>query len=341
MSHSPPLVSIATPVFNGEAYLPECIESVLSQTHRHLEYHLVDNCSTDRTAEIAERYARQDSRIHVHRCADFVGMIENHNRALSFVSPESKFCKILSADDWLYPEFVARTVDLAETHPTVLMVGSYQLSGGGDSWRVRWTGLPHPRTVIPGREICRHTLLGGRYVFGVPTSTLYRSSLVIGNPAFFPNSRPNADVSSFYQYLQEGDFGFVHQVLSYERIHEQATTSERRKINTHRSDALRELLEYGPIYLTPEELERRKEELLDEFYELLALGVVNLRGREFWAYQKKAIGELGYPFLGLRAGRAVLRKVTDLLLNPKQTATKLVRRFTDPGAVSLGDGIGE
>jgi glycosyltransferase involved in cell wall biosynthesis len=341
MSAAPPLVSIATPVFNGEAYLAECIESVLCQTHRHLDYHIVNNCSTDGTRDIAERYARQDSRIRVHNCVDFVGMIENHNRALGLVSPESKYCKILSADDWLYPEFVARTLEVAEANPSVGIVGSYQLSGGGDRWRVRWTGLPHHRTVIAGREICRHTLLGGRYVFGVPTSTLYRASIVIGSRAFYPNLRTNADVSSFYEHLQDWDFGFVHQVLSYERIHESATTSGRRKINTYRTDALREFLQYGPIYLAPEEFERRREELLDDFYDLLALGVVNFRGRDFWAYQKNTIRELGYPFLGLRTGRAVLNKVADLLLNPKQTATKVLRRFTHRGAVSLGDGISD
>ena len=74
--------------------------------------------------------------------------------------------------------------------------------------------------------------------------------------------------------------------------------------------------------MTPEEFERRKEELLDELYDLLALGVVNLRGRDFWAYQSKAIRELGYPLLGVRAGRAVVKKLTDLLLNPKQTTTR-------------------
>ena len=44
-----PFVSIVSPVYNGECYLRECIESVLAQTHTHWDYTIVNNCSTDRT----------------------------------------------------------------------------------------------------------------------------------------------------------------------------------------------------------------------------------------------------------------------------------------------------
>ena len=60
-----PLVSVVTPVHNGEAFLRECIESVLAQTYSHWEYIIVDNCSTDRTLEIASEYAIKDTRIKI------------------------------------------------------------------------------------------------------------------------------------------------------------------------------------------------------------------------------------------------------------------------------------
>jgi glycosyltransferase involved in cell wall biosynthesis len=44
-----PFVSVITPAYNGERYLPECIESVLAQTYQHWEYLIIDNCSTDRS----------------------------------------------------------------------------------------------------------------------------------------------------------------------------------------------------------------------------------------------------------------------------------------------------
>ena len=48
-----PLVSVLTPVYNGEDYLAECIESILAQTYRNFEYTIVNNCSKDRSLEIA------------------------------------------------------------------------------------------------------------------------------------------------------------------------------------------------------------------------------------------------------------------------------------------------
>ena len=48
-----PLVSVVTPVYNGEAFLAKCIDSVLAQTYRNFEYLIVNNCSTDRSLEIA------------------------------------------------------------------------------------------------------------------------------------------------------------------------------------------------------------------------------------------------------------------------------------------------
>ena len=58
-----PLVSVVTPFYNTADYLRECIESVLAQTYTRFEYILVDNQSTDGSAEIAAEYSKRDSRI--------------------------------------------------------------------------------------------------------------------------------------------------------------------------------------------------------------------------------------------------------------------------------------
>src|SRR6266436_4421701 len=124
-----PLVTVLTPVYNGETYLAVCIESVLAQTYSNWHYIIVNNNSTDRTLEIAERYARADSRIEVHTYDVLVGVIENHNRAFRLVPDEAKYCKIVSGDDWLFPECLSRMVAVAKANPSVGIVGSYQLSG--------------------------------------------------------------------------------------------------------------------------------------------------------------------------------------------------------------------
>jgi glycosyltransferase involved in cell wall biosynthesis len=322
-----PLVSVVTPVYNGETYLQECIESVLAQTYTNWEYIIVNNCSTDRTGEIVERSAQRDSRIQVRKNETLLPIIANHNHALSFISPASKYCKIVSGDDLIFSECLARLVELAEENPSVGIVGSYQLSGGGDEWNVRCTGLPHWRTVISGREIARHHLLTEANLFGAPTSVLYRSDLVRSSDAFFPNPTAEADISACIKHLRNSDFGFVHQVLSYERVHLDRTTETSRAVSAYRTSRIGDLLEYGPIYLKPAELEKRKSELLREYYRALAIAAVNVRDRSYWRFQKKRLQELGCPFEPVKFAVAICAKVWDLVVHPQETFEKIGSRW--------------
>ena len=59
------MLSIIVAVYNVEKYLSQCIESLCNQTYRDLEIILVDDGSTDRSGEICDKYAKQDSRIVV------------------------------------------------------------------------------------------------------------------------------------------------------------------------------------------------------------------------------------------------------------------------------------
>lgn len=325
-----PLVSVVTPVYNGEPYLAECIESVLAQTYSNFEYIVVDNCSTDGTSKIANEYAKKDSRIKIYRNDALLDIIANHNRAFRLISPDSKYCKVVSADDWLFPECLQRMVHLAEAHPSVGIVGSYQLSGGGanwKAWRVRWSELPYPSSVIPGREICRMQLLGGLYVFGTPTSLMYRSDLVRCGNAFYPNSTAEADTSACYKTLRTCDFGFVHQVISYERIHGAAMSATCKQLNTYESSWISDLVEYGPFYLTDEELQSRLKAMLTNYYRFLADGFFERRENAFWAYHKKRLAECGRPLSYPKLATHVASQAIDLLLNPKQTVERLWKRF--------------
>src|SRR6185312_6778370 len=81
-----PLVSVLTPVYNGEKHITECIESVLAQTYQNWEYCIVNNCSKDRTLEIAMRYAQRDKRVRIHNNTEFVGCDANGNIALQQMS---------------------------------------------------------------------------------------------------------------------------------------------------------------------------------------------------------------------------------------------------------------
>jgi glycosyltransferase involved in cell wall biosynthesis len=329
-----PLVSVLTPVYNGEKYLSECIESVVAQTYQNWEYVIVNNCSTDRTQEIAQKYTQQDSRIRVHNNRQFVGMSENHNIALRQMSPESKYCKIVHADDWLFADCLRQMVELAESHPSVAIVGAYGLRGS----EVVWTGLPYPSTVVSGRDVCRRTLMGGFYVFGTQTSQLIRADLIRNRSNLYNSAQLYvrfADQGACFQFLKDHDFGFVHQVLTYTREHEESATSsfDKTGLNSYLPSLLNILTKYGPLYLCGDEYDRRLKHVLSRYYRFLCRNLIHFRNKRFWEYHKDALNYVGQPFRPSALVKALLLEIWETVSNPRllaaQTlgkAAKLVNR---------------
>jgi glycosyltransferase involved in cell wall biosynthesis len=303
-----PLVSVVTPVYNTGKYLAECIESVLTQTYDNWEYVIVDNCSTDRSLEIAQHYARQDARIRIHENDEFLNQMQNWNHAMRQISLESKYCKVLHADDWLFPGCITGMVELAEAHPSVGVVSAYRLEEN----RVTLDGLPYPSTVIPGREICRMSLLGGLSVFGSPTSLLIRSDIVRNRSMFYNEFTIHADKQVCFDILQDSDFGFVHQVLTYTRRHNEALTSLTHRFNTRRMANFIVLVEYGPTYLSDDEYEDRLEHVIDSYHRFLARSAFDLREKAFWDYHKEGLENLGHPLSRTRLIKALLLELMNL-----------------------------
>jgi glycosyltransferase involved in cell wall biosynthesis len=336
-TQSQPLVSIVTPVYNGAPYLIECIESVLVQTYQNWEYIIVNNCSTDETLEIASRYAGQDSRIRVVNNRKFVGVIENHNIAFRLIAEQSKYCKVVSADDYLYPDCIDRMVDVAEHNPRVAIVASYAINDGG----IHWIGLPPSTSLLGGEETCRLYLLGAIDPFGAPTGLLYRSSVLRSHNPFYPGSLPNGDFAACLVCLKDADFAFIHQILSYERIHAEALSSGVRNMNGFLIDRLQFLREYGLEYLEREQIARREKELLHDLYNNLAVAAVNFRGRQFWSYQRRRLAAIGYSIDVVKLAHAVFMKLLDLLLNPKQTVGKIIRRRCAEHSTTASRGTGD
>jgi glycosyltransferase involved in cell wall biosynthesis len=317
-----PLVSVLTPVYNGEKYLAECIESVLAQTYENWEYVVVNNCSTDRSLEIANHYATKDERIRIHNNTEFLELIANWNHAVKQISAKSKYCKIVHADDWLFSECIEQMVKVAEMKPTISIVGSYLLKGA----KIEGSGLPYPSHIVSGKEICRRTFLPGFYVFGSPTSLLIRSALIKEESAFYNENFLHADMEVCFRVLQNSDFGFVHQVLSFTRLHNESQTHKIAKIDkTMRIETLGFLLKYGPIYFNREEYNQILRLYLKRYYRFLAKNLFKSRTKHFLKYHKNGLKKMGYSLSMMRLLKAFLWEVMDILFNPKKTMRQLVR----------------
>lgn len=310
----PPSVTIVTPFYNTREYLAECIESVLRQTHQNWEYILVDNCSNDGSSEIAEDFAsRFPSKIRLIRTESFLSQVANYNFALSCISPASKYCKIVQADDWIYPECLERMVALAESDDSIGIVSSYRLKGN----RVLGEALPYTKTVISGADICRLQLSNIVFVFGTPTTVLYRAEIVRNHSPFYDEGTFFDDADACYRTLQSWNFGFVHQVLSFSRVDDD---SIRGRVSDFKPDALDwflQLHKFGPIYLERDELDRVLHKVKSDYYSVLARRRLLERSGSFWRFHAS-----GLASGGLRLEKPLLAKYVCL---------ELARRLTNPG----------
>ena len=317
---SEPLVSIVTPVYNGAEYLSECIESVLAQTYQNWEYTIVNNRSTDDSMEIARRYAARDGRIRIYDNERFLQVIANHNVALRQISPASKYCKFVFADDWIFPECIQRMVAVAEQFPSVGIVGAYVLQGQ----EVRCAGLPYDRTMFDGREICRKHLLDRLYVFESANAVLYRADLVRQRADFYDERNIHADTEICFVLLKTTDFGFVHQLLTYTRVRPESLAQISTDLHTGHAGTLQILLLHGRDYLTQQEFGRLFQDHITSYYKFL--GKCFLLGKSKpLNYHKRRLAELGINFCWSRFVSGMFSTIGEFALNPKSTIEKFLK----------------
>jgi glycosyltransferase involved in cell wall biosynthesis len=114
-----PRISIGLPVYNGERYLGEALESLLAQTFADFEIVISDNASTDGTAEICQSYQAKDERIHYFRSEKNIGAAPNFNRV--FRLSRAALFHGSACDDLYEPRFLERCIDALDRDPSVVL----------------------------------------------------------------------------------------------------------------------------------------------------------------------------------------------------------------------------
>lgn len=99
-----PLLTLIVPAYNAANYLPNCLDDLLAQTFRDFEVLVMDDGSTDRTADIGEQYARRDPRIRVMRLPHG-GVSAARNRGLELA--ESRYVAFMDCDDRVNHQYLA------------------------------------------------------------------------------------------------------------------------------------------------------------------------------------------------------------------------------------------
>lgn len=218
---SSPSVSVVIPVYNGERFLVEAIDSVLSQTFADFELIILDNCSTDSSFDIAKNYAEKDQRVRVIRNSENIGMVGNWN--LAVLEATGDFIKLLCADDQIEPSHLQDFVEIFQSHPNVTLVTAIERFIGDSE--VEKDPSYYPATGdIEGRWAQNHLLTHRNWV-GCPSSVMFRrDSLRVG---IFNMMWKDylTDFDLWLRILSSGDLYVIPRVLTSIRLHQGQITN--------------------------------------------------------------------------------------------------------------------
>lgn len=160
-----PFVSVLMTVYNREKYIADAIESVLASSYSNFELIIVDDCSRDKSLEIAKEYAKKDKRIKVYVNETNLGQFPNRNKAASYA--KGKYIKYLDSDDIIYPHGLEVMVKAMEQFPEAV----YAMSFG----KVH-DDKPYPFLLSPQESYKEHYLANGLFNEG-PTSLIFKRNI--------------------------------------------------------------------------------------------------------------------------------------------------------------------
>jgi glycosyltransferase involved in cell wall biosynthesis len=320
-----PLVSVVTPFYNSLETLTECIESVLRQTYQNWEYILVDNHSSDGSSAIAASYAaRLPGKVRVTSPEKFLQQVPNYNFALTCIAAASEYCKVVQADDWIFPECLERMVGLAQRDASIGIVGSYRMKGD----QVLGSGLNYDAQVLKGDALCRLQLTTSLFAFGTPTTVLYRSELVRGYQPFYDEKTLFDDTDACYRILSSWNFGFVHQVLSYSRVGNDSIMTRAQDFEPGYLDRFLQLSKFGCKYLGREEYTREMHAWKRQYYRFLARRLLTGADASFWQYHSSGLATAGLRIERAALFRSLLLESLSCVANPGDTLRRVVSALT-------------
>ena len=222
-----PQVSVVIPVYNIEAHLRQCLDSVAGQTLSDLEVVCVDDGSTDASPAILEEYAQKDPRFQVIRQAN-AGPGAARNRGMERSS--GRYLIFLDSDDWFEPDFLERMTARAEetgADVTICRSDEFDTHSGqvyDGSWMLKTQLLPG--AVFSPREAAGAVF---QFTYGWPWDKLYRRDYILKEKFQYPDLAVSQDLVFVYpSVFCAGRIAVLDRVLIHHRVNRLASVSNSR-----------------------------------------------------------------------------------------------------------------
>ena len=207
-----PRLSVGLPVYNGERFLNEALDSVLGQTYEDFELIISDNASTDDTEAICQRYAKQDSRIRYFRQPKNIGLSPNHNYVVE--QGRGELFKWASYDDLYATTLLERCIDALDKHPRHVLAHSWTAMIDSDDVVTKpyVYGLSTSSLNAPERFSSMLYDRGGDDLYGVIRTSVLRQVLP-------HDSYHNSDRTMVAKLALQGPFYQIPEWLYFRRDH--------------------------------------------------------------------------------------------------------------------------
>ena len=304
-----PLVSVVLPLFQGEDFLADSFESLLSQSLKDFEVIVLDDCSTDASFEIAERYSSLDKRIKVGRNPRRAGLFANYN--LCIAEATGTFLKPMAQDDLLDPNMLEKCVEALSAHEraTLVSTGRDYIDVRGEVVDVNGFKVPHSRLfesarVVSGAKVIDECLVPLQNIIGEPSTVLFhrRNALEGFDERFFHLG----DLELWLRLLELGDYIHLPEKLVKFRTHEKSASTRNASQLNFAVDLVRMAKAQAPLISSRGYSEREFVSLnlssfashlfetasLDDFDECSLLSDVTLSRAEEYGLKRSLLGAL-------------------------------------------------
>lgn len=215
-------VDVVVPCFRYGHFLRECVESVLTQSGPELRVLIIDDASPDNTAELAQELVRSDSRVHYRRHTSNEGLIATANEGIAWARAD--YMLLLSADDYLLPGALSRSVELMDDYPSVAFTfgGAVVLDQRGER-SLRRTGVGSRTRVLSGLDFIA---LGGAKNIVLSPTVVVRTSVQKRLGGYLADLPYASDMEMWLRLAAHGDVGVIAADQAVYRAHSANMSSE-------------------------------------------------------------------------------------------------------------------
>jgi glycosyltransferase involved in cell wall biosynthesis len=214
-----PYVSVCLPVYNGEKYIREAIDSIRAQTFEDFEVIISDNASTDKTQEICRGYSNDDCRVKYFRAKVNQGLAWNWNRAFELAS--GRYLAWICHDDRLEPDYIGRCVDVLNRDETTVLcfANSEYIDANGQS--IQCIDLANPALANEPSERFHQVLYDARCdpIYGLMRADVLRLTRLHGGYA-------DSDRVLLAEMSLRGRFHKISEYLFARRLHPMQATAQ-------------------------------------------------------------------------------------------------------------------